>query len=114
MERFRTVSRLKLNTKKTEVLWIGANTGKDEILCPEKNLKWVKDKVKALGVSFSTDPKVTMETNYSDRLTKVNECLGSWEYRRLGLLGKITVLKILIVSKLVYILSPGTNMLPSA
>ena len=106
LERFRTVSGLKLNNKKTEVLWIGANTGRDEILCPEKNLKWVKDKVKALGVWFSTDPKVTMETNYSDRLTNVNECLGSWEYRRLSLLGKITVLKSLIVSKLVYILSP--------
>ena len=106
LERFRTVSGLKLNNKKTEVLWIGANTGRDEILCPEKNLKWVKDKVKALGVWFSTDPKVTMEANYTDRLAKVNECLGSWEYWRLSLLGKITVLKSLIVSKLVYILSP--------
>ena len=50
LERFRTVYGLKLNNKKTEVLWIGTNTGRDEILCPEKNLKWVKDKVKALGV----------------------------------------------------------------
>ena len=106
MERFKTASGLKLNNKKTEVLWIGANTGRDEILCPEKKLKWVKGKVKALGVWFSTDPKVTMEANYSDRLAKVNECLGSWEYRRLSLLGKITVLKSLIASKLVYILSP--------
>ena len=106
LKRFRTVSGLKLNNKKTEVLWIGANTGRDEILCPEENLKWVKDKVKALGVWFSTDPKVTMESNYTDRLAKVNECLGSWEYRRLSLLGKITVLKSLIVSKLVYTLSP--------
>ena len=69
-------------------------------------MKWVKDKVKALGVWFSTDPKVTMEANYSDRLAKVNECLCSWEYRHLSLLGNITVLKSLIASKLVYILSP--------
>ena len=47
-----------------------------------------------------------MEANYTDRLAKVNECLGSWEYLRLSLLGKITVLKSLIVSRLVYILSP--------
>ena len=47
-----------------------------------------------------------MEANYADRLAKVSKCLGSWEYRRLSLLGKITVLKSLIVSKLVYILSP--------
>ena len=64
LERFRTVSGLKLNNKKTEVLWIGTNTGRDEILCPEKNLKWVKDKVKALGVWFSTAP----ESNYGGKL----------------------------------------------
>ena len=51
-----------------------------------------------------------MQANYSDRLAKVNECLGNWEYGRLSLLGKITVLKSLIASKLVYILSPlSTN-----
>jgi len=37
LERFRTVSGLKLNSNKPEVLWIGANTGRDEILCPESN-----------------------------------------------------------------------------
>jgi len=63
LERFRKVSGLKLNNKKTEVLWIGAHTGRDEILHPEKELKWVKDKVKALGAWFSTNPKVTMEAN---------------------------------------------------
>ena len=47
-----------------------------------------------------------MELNYRVKLTKVNNCLTSWEYRRLSFLGKITVLKSLIASKLVYILSP--------
>ena len=65
-----------------------------------------KGQRKALGAWFSTDPKVTMEANYSNRLAKGNECLFSWEYWRLSLLGKITVLKSLIDSKLVYILSP--------
>ena len=60
LERFRKVSGLKLNN--TEVLWIGARTGRDEILYPEKELKWV-NKVKALGAWFSTNPKVTMEAN---------------------------------------------------
>lgn len=68
-------------------------------------LTWVKNKVKALGVWFPTDPKVTMEANYPDKWAKVCHCLGSWEYWRLSLLGKITVLKSLWASKLVYILS---------
>ena len=44
--------------------------------------------------------------NYADKLAKVSNSLGCWELRRLSLLGKITVLKSLIVSQLVYILSP--------
>ena len=47
-----------------------------------------------------------MEANYADKLAKVSNSLGCWELRRLSLLGKITVLKSLIVSQLVYILSP--------
>ena len=87
-------------------MWIGANTGKEANLDPEKDFKWEKDKVKALGVWLSTNPETTIEANYSEKLTKVKNSLSCWELRRLSLLGKITVLKSLIVSQLVYILSP--------
>ena len=32
------------------------NTGKNEILAPERNFKWQKDKVRSLGLIFSSDP----------------------------------------------------------
>ena len=35
--------------------WIGSNTGKHEILAPERNFKWQKDKVRSLGLLFSSD-----------------------------------------------------------
>lgn len=50
LELFSTTSGLKLNNKKTEALWIGSYTGRADQLCPEKNLKWIKDKTKSLGV----------------------------------------------------------------
>ena len=87
-------------------MWIGANAGKEVDFCPEKGFKWAKDRVQALGVWLSTNPEITVEANYSERLTKVRNSLSCWELRRLSLLGKITVLKSLIVSQLVYILSP--------
>ena len=49
---------------------------------------------------------VSMEANYNEKLLKVRNCLSCWEYRRQSLLGKIVVLKSLIASQLVYILSP--------
>ena len=106
LDLFGKFSGLRLNNKKTELMWIGANAGKEVDFCPEKGFKWVKDRVQALGVWLSTNPEITVEANYSERLTKVRKSLSCWELRRLSLLGKITVLKSLIVSQLVYILSP--------
>ena len=46
---------------KTEILWIGAYAERQDKLCPEKDLKWVTDKLKALGVSISSDLVVSMK-----------------------------------------------------
>ena len=106
LELFSTISGLKLNSKKTEALWIGCYTGRVDQLCPEKNLKWVKDKTKSLGVWISTNPTISINESYREKLEKIRSCLNCWEYRRLTLLGKIVVLKSLIASQLVYMLSP--------
>ena len=51
-------------------------------------------------------PRFVQRLNYDEKLEKVKEILNCWKYRRLTLLGKITVLKSLVVSQLVYLLSP--------
>ena len=68
--------------------------------------KWPKYKVRALGIWFSNDPEVTATLNYNDKLVKARNVLSCWKYRRLSLIGKITVLKSLVASQLVYVLSP--------
>ena len=106
------MSRLKLNNnkiknkKKAEALWIGVNNGKDGISILGRNFKWPKYKVKALGVGFSIDREVTATLNYNEKLDTVRNVLSCWKYRRLTLIGKITVLKSLVASQLVYVLSP--------
>ena len=106
LELISTISGLTLNNKKTKVLWIGSCTGREDQLSPKKNLKWFKDKVRALGVWISPNSTISMNKNYSEKLEKIRSCLSCWEYRRLSLLGKIVVLRSLIASQLVYILSP--------
>ena len=39
LELFGEISGLRLNSKKTEILWIGACAGLQDKLCPEKDLK---------------------------------------------------------------------------
>ena len=44
--------------------------------------------------------------NFNEKLEKVRKMLSCWRYRRLTLLGKITLLKSLVASQLVYLLTP--------
>ena len=66
-EQFGSISGLRLNNKKTEVLWIGSKAGCSEVFCPEKNLKWV-NKVKSLGVWISTDSEASIKANYDEKI----------------------------------------------
>ena len=75
LELFGEISGLRLNSKQTEILWIGAFAGRQDKLCPEKDLKWVTDKLKALGVWISSDPMVSMEANYNEKLLKIPKLL---------------------------------------
>ena len=71
-----------------------------------KELKWPKDKVKSLGLWISTDRELSASLNYNEKLEKVKEILRCWKYHRLTLIGKITVIKSMVVSQLAYLLSP--------
>jgi len=81
LEIFSGISGLRLNNKKTEILWIRACAERQDKSCPEKDLKWVTDKLKALGVWFPSDPVVSMKADYNEKLLKVRNCLSGWEYR---------------------------------
>ena len=106
LESFEKVSGLRLNSKKTEALWIGSCAGKSEKLYPEKDFNWQNTKVKALGVWLSTDPEITTKLNFFEKIEKMRNCLGCWTFRRLSLIGKITVLKSLAASQVTHLLSP--------
>ena len=92
IETFGSMSGLRLNSKKTEALWIGSMVGNKEKLFPEKNFKWPENKVKVLGVWLSTDPNITLNINYREKADKIQ------------------VIKSLAASQLTYILAPlATN-----
>ena len=110
LDSFGRASGLRLNSKKTEALWIGSKANVPLKLCPDADFKWQREKVKTLGVWLSTNPDITMLQYYNEKLEKVRAILGCWKFRRLNLIGKITVIKSLAASQLVYILSSlGTN-----
>ena len=64
------------------------------------------EKVKTLGVWLSADHQSEISLNYNEKIAKIKTILGCWKFRRLSLLGKITVLKSFLAFQLVYILTP--------
>ena len=103
---FSKVSGLRLNNKKTEALWIGSSIGNEQLISPGRDFKWPKCKVKTLGLWLSVKPEIAARLNYNENIEKIRKIRSCWKYRRLTLLGRITVLKSLAASQLVYLLSP--------
>ena len=96
---FERGSGAKLNRSKTEALWLGSWKDRtDEPL----GLTWVK-KTKILGIVFGT---INVERdNWEPRLSKLDKCVSSWKNRSLSMLGKVLVLNILGLSKLLFVSS---------
>ena len=57
-------------------------------------------------VSTDCELSASLNCNENEKLEKVKEILRCWKYHRLTLIGKITVIKSLVVSQLVYLLLP--------
>ena len=97
---------LKSITKKLKpYIWISSCKSSETTLPSLKPILWAKDKVYALGVWFSTLEDTPANVNFSEKIDRFQSILNSWSARRLTLLGKITVIKSLAVSQIVYLLS---------
>ncbi|KAL9978081.1 hypothetical protein ACROYT_G015562 [Oculina patagonica] len=111
LSEFGECSGLKMNISKTEGMWLGSlkqNKGKRspfDILWPEKY-------VIALGVAFAYDPAVSCRINFEEKIVSLKKTLNRWSARNLTLIGRICIVKILAISKLVYntsVLSVSSN-----
>ena len=106
LDSFAEISGLKVNYEKTEALWIGSLRLQNRRIELNKNILWSFCKVNALGVWVSTIKEESAMLNFQEKKEKISKIIENWQFRRLTLLGKITVIKSLLASQLVYILSP--------
>ena len=101
LHRFETLSGLKVNYTKTEAMWIGSYRDKTET---PLSLKWFKT-AKALGVYFSYNKGASLQKNFYDKVSDIKKQIHLWNWRGLSLLGKVSVIKSLLLPKLIYIFS---------
>lgn len=101
---FQKCSGLQINVEKTQAIWIGSKVGSKDKLLKERDLDWnFGGKFKLLGITYDlSDPLLTTQ-NYEMCLESIKRLLNNWRWRPLTVLGKITVVKSLVLSKLVHL-----------
>ena len=101
LDLFERLSGLKVNEEKTNVVYIGSVANRmPNPNITQKKLKWVKDgKFKALGVNFSIHLEEMEDLNYNMVMEAVSNLVHHWSRRNLTVLGRITVVKSLLIPK---------------
>ena len=111
---FALCSGLKINIDKTKVVWLGNKAGSQDRICAEFSLNW-EERFTLLGIQFSVR-KYEMELlNYQSKLTEIKKVINAYGKRNLTLLGRATVVKTLIIPKMIHIFavlpSPNSNIM---
>ncbi|KAL9968770.1 hypothetical protein ACROYT_G020892 [Oculina patagonica] len=88
LDKFRKLSGLKVNSSKTEGLWLGSLKGNE---MKPLGIKWPQDPIKALGIFFTYDKKLLFLKNFSEKLDKIKKLINIWSSRGLSLYGKRTI-----------------------
>ena len=105
LDKFASFSGCKINLSKSEAIHIGSLKGTD--FCPfeEAGLRWRTNTFKTLGINFSLNINSLYELNFIPQLHQIEQTLNCWMHRNLSLLGKVTVIKSLLLPQLLYLFS---------
>ena len=100
LEIFGSFSGLRMNKSKTKLIWIGRKKYSKDKLRVKSNLEWGETKFTLLGINFDVDLNKMIDTNYECAKTKILKTILTWKKRYLTPLGKITIIKTFLLSKL--------------
>jgi hypothetical protein len=92
IEIFGNFSGLMINRNKTEGLW-KLKHSKDK----EENIKWTNKPIKTLGIYYGHDYIKCEKLNWEKKIEKMNSLFLSWSKRNLSILGKVLIIKALII-----------------
>ena len=109
LTKFAKYSGLKINSEKTKVIWFGNPRPPETQYLPELNFDWNPGTFTLLGVQFTTDLKDICDKNIRLYINTMKAQIKNWSKRNLTPFGKITVIKSIIIAKIIHILMPLPN-----
>ena len=101
LESFGRKSGLHINPVKTSAIWLGSKKNSTAKFMEHSGLKWNPPKFKIFGIWFTNDLRNCVDINYNEKLTDVKNVFKVWSKRQLSPLGRVAILKLLIISKLI-------------
>ena len=103
IEDFGNKSGLLLNAGKSNAIWLGSKRNSKEKFMPHLSMTWNPERFKILGIWFSTDLNDCTEYNIGQKMQEVKALYKIWVKRQITPLGRVAVLKSLILSKLIHL-----------
>jgi hypothetical protein len=100
VNRFGKASGLFLNEDKTEAIWLGSLKNSKVTFAPHLKMVWNPEQFKILGIWFGHNIQDIVEINFLGRIKEARELMKIWLKRTITPLGRIAILKSLILSKL--------------
>ena len=105
LNNFARFSGCSVNMSKSEAIHVGSLKGSDFKPFQNDGLVWKENTFKYLGVQFSLNIRSLYELNFIPKLNQIQQTLNCWRTRSLSLIGKVTVIKSLLLPQLLYLLS---------
>ena len=100
---FQHISGLKVNVEKTHAVWLGSKIGSYDTVSNRIRLKWT-DKFVLLGIHFDVNLNTMLDNNYNLVLGKMQNVLQLYQCMPLSLEGRVTVIKSLLIPKLIHVI----------
>lgn len=101
LEFFSKLSGLKVNSSKTKIIWIGSKKFSNQVFHHSRwKLDWGSTTFNLLGICFSVDLEQITDLNYSLQIPKIKSMIQHWNRRILTPIGRVTVVKSLIIPKI--------------
>jgi hypothetical protein len=111
LTKYASLSGLNVNYDKTKVVWIGQKKYSSDSIKTKWKLLWNQNTFRMLGVNFHVDLLKMVELNFVEKIESVKKIIGFWKRRILTPVGKITVIKSLLLPILnhLFILLPSPS-----
>ena len=100
LNKFAAASGLKVNASKTRAVWIGSMKFSRETFNHRLKLDWTQNDFVILGIKFSCNIDTIPEINYDGKVKEIRKEIKQWSKRILTPLGRITIIKTLLIAKL--------------